>query len=167
MPPYPDIVSQEGHKGYILMCRAACPDSLVVRTAWLYGAHGPCFPRTMARLAGERDSLSVVEDQVGQPTWTVDLAALVVRLLVAQAPAGTYHGTSAGWTSWFGFAREVVAAAGHDADMVEPTTSQAFPRPATRPEWSVLSHDSLRAVGVAPIGPWRDRWHAAAPEVLA
>lgn len=147
--------------------REELPDAhLVVRTAWLYGAHGPCFPRTIARLALERGAVSVVEDQVGQPTWTVDVAALVLRLVAADAPAGTYHATSTGRTSWFGFAREVVAAAGLDPDVVSPTTSESFPRPAPRPAYSVLGHEALDAVGVAPIGDWRERWRAAAGTVL-
>ncbi len=147
--------------------RAACPDALIVRTAWLYGAHGPCFPKTIARLAHERDALSVVDDQRGQPTWTVDLADLIVRLVVAGVPAGTYHGTSSGWTTWFEFATEVVRSAGRDPDMVSPTTTDAFPRPAPRPAWSVLAHDTIKAAGVAPIGAWRLRWAAAAADVLA
>lgn len=146
--------------------RAGCPRHLVVRTAWLYGAHGPSFPRTIARAAAERDHLDVVDDQVGQPTWTVDLADLVVRLVAADAPAGTYHGTSSGSTSWFGFAQEVVAAAGHDRAMVRPTDSAAYVRPAPRPAYSVLGHDALRRAGVEPIGPWQERWALAAPVVL-
>ncbi|WP_019136650.1 dTDP-4-dehydrorhamnose reductase [Cellulomonas massiliensis] len=146
--------------------RAECPDHLVVRTAWLYGAGGPCFPRTIARLARERGSVDVVDDQVGQPTWTRDLAALVLRLLDAGAPAGTYHGTASGAVSWFGFARAVVAAAGLDASGVGPTTSDRFPRPAPRPAYSVLAHGALERAGVEPIGPWEQRWDAAAGEVL-
>ena len=147
--------------------RASGADAIVLRTAWLYGAHGGCFPKTMARLARERDVLRVVEDQVGQPTWTVDVADLVVRLLAAGAPAGTYHATSSGWTSWYEFAMEVVRSVGRDPDMVDPTTSAEFARPAPRPTWSVLAHDSLKAVGVAPIGAWRLRWAEASDEVLA
>ncbi|WP_418275977.1 dTDP-4-dehydrorhamnose reductase [Isoptericola jiangsuensis] len=146
--------------------RAEAPDHLVVRTAWLYGAHGGCFPRTMARLADDRDLLAVVDDQVGQPTWTRDLADLILRLVEADAPAGTYHGTSSGRTSWFGFTRRIVAGTGASA-VVEPTTSDKFPRPAPRPAFSVLGHDALRAAGVAPIGDWAERWDAAAAEVLA
>lgn len=146
--------------------RAALPDAVVLRTAWLYGAHGGCFPKTMARLAGERDSLSVVDDQHGQPTWTVDVADLVVRLLAAGLPGGTFHATSSGWTSWYEFATEVVRSAGHDPDMVERTDSASLVRPAPRPVWSVLGHDSLKAVGVAPIGAWRLRWAEAADVVL-
>lgn len=147
--------------------QALCPNHLLLRTAWLYGAGGGCFPKTMARLAGERDELSVVEDQVGQPTWTRDVADLMVRLLQSDAAPGTYHATSTGSTSWFGFAREVVAAAGHDREMVRPTDSAAFVRPAPRPAYSVLGHAALRQAGVDPIGPWDERWRAAAPSVLA
>lgn len=146
---------------------ASGADVLLLRTAWLYGAHGRCFPRTIARLAREQDVLRVVEDQVGQPTWTVDVADLVVRLLAAGAPAGTYHATSSGWTSWYELALEVVRSCGRDPDMVDPVTGDEMPRPATRPSWSVLSHDTLKAIGVAPIGPWRLRWAEAADEVLA
>ncbi|WP_226924792.1 dTDP-4-dehydrorhamnose reductase [Georgenia satyanarayanai] len=147
--------------------RVECPDHLVVRTAWLYGAHGPCFPRTMARLAGERDALTVVADQVGQPTWTADLADLLVRLVDAGAPAGTYHGTSSGETSWHGFTQEIVRTLGKDPAMVRETTSADFPRPAPRPAYSVLGHEALLAAGVEPIGHWAERWTVAAPTVLA
>lgn len=146
--------------------RAEQPDHLIVRTAWLYGAHGPCFPRTMARLAAERDELTVVSDQVGQPTWTMDLADLILRLVEAAAPAGTYHGTAAGQVSWHGFTEEIVRSLGRDPAMVRKTTADAFPRPAPRPAYSVLGHSALRAAGISPIGHWRDRWRQAAPEIL-
>lgn len=146
--------------------RAECPDSMVVRTAFLYGARGPCFPRTIARVALERGGVDVVADQMGQPTWTVDLAGLVLRLVAAGAPAGTYHGTSSGRTSWHGFARAVVAAAGLDPQIVRPTTSEAFVRLAPRPAFSVLGHDTLRAAGIQPIGDWAQRWDVAAAQVL-
>jgi dTDP-4-dehydrorhamnose reductase len=147
--------------------RAEAADHLILRTAWLYGAGGGCFPKTIARVAAERGALDVVEDQVGQPTWTRDVADLAVRLVVAQAPSGTYHATSSGRTSWYGLSREVVAAAGLDPQIVSPTTSEGFVRPAPRPAFSVLGHDALRAVGVEPIGDWEQRWAAAAAEVLA
>ncbi|WP_413451067.1 dTDP-4-dehydrorhamnose reductase [Georgenia phoenicis] len=147
--------------------RAETPDHLIVRTAWLYGAHGPCFPKTMARLASERDSLSVVADEVGQPTWTADLADLVLRMVAADAPSGTYHGTSSGSVSWHGFTEEIVRTLGKDPAMVAQTTAEAFSRPAPRPSYSVLGHDALRAAGVEPIGHWAERWTVAAPVVLA
>ncbi len=93
----------------------------VVRTAWLYGAHGPNFAKTMLALAGSKDTWSVVDDQVGQPTWTADLARQIVALLDADAPGGIYHGTNSGQASWFEFARAVLDGGGprsraHHAD---------------------------------------------------
>lgn len=145
--------------------RAEAPDTVVVRTAWLYGAGGRCFPKTIARVAGERDRLSVVDDQIGQPTWTADVADLIVRLVGVEAPGGIYHGTSSGRVTWWGFAREIVTAAGHSTP-VDTTTSAAYQLPAPRPAYSVLGHDRLRAVGVEPIGDWAERWKVAAPGVL-
>lgn len=147
--------------------RANTDDYLIVRTAWLYGAKGNCFPKTMVRLLADRDSLAVVDDQVGQPTWTVDLADLVIRLVEAKVPSGIYHGTSSGQTSWYGFAQAAVVAGGFDAQAIQPTTSEAFVRPAPRPAYSVLGHETLMAVGVPPIGAWDERWDAAASTVLA
>ena len=147
--------------------RAAAPGRhLIVRTGWLYGANGTSFPRTIARVARERGSLDVVVDQVGQPTWARDVADLVVRLVQADAPSGAWHATSSGETSWYGFAREVVAAAGLPPEIVRPTDSTAFRRDAVRPAYSVLGHDRLVEHGIEPIGPWKDRWAVAASEVL-
>ena len=147
--------------------RTTLPDAhLLVRTALLYGAHGGCFPKTIARVAAERGGAAVVDDQVGQPTWTRDVADLVLRLVDADAPAGTYHATSSGQTSWFGFAQRVVAAAGLDPSIVTPTDSAAFPRPAPRPAYSVLGHAALERLGVAPIGDWAERWDLASADVL-
>jgi dTDP-4-dehydrorhamnose reductase len=146
--------------------RAEAPDHLIVRTAWLFGAHGPCFPATIARVLRERGRADVVADQVGQPTWTVDLADLVHRMVASAVPAGTYHGTSSGATSWHGFAQAVADAVGLDPAVVEPTTSEAFVRAAERPAYSVLSHDALRAAGLEPIGDWAERWAAASTSVV-
>ncbi|MEO7446765.1 MAG: dTDP-4-dehydrorhamnose reductase [Humibacillus sp.] len=136
--------------------QSLCDDYWIVRTAWLYGAGGANFVATMLRLAGERETLTVVDDQRGQPTSTVALSTLVLRLLAADAPAGTYHGTASGETTWFGFARAVFELSGLDPDRVQPTTSAAFTRPAPRPAYSVLAHDGLRTAGVEPIGDWRE-----------
>lgn len=141
-------------------------DALILRTAWLYGRGGPCFPKTIAKAGRERGALSVVDDQIGQPTWTRDVAAFMLRLLEADAPAGTYHATSAGQASWYDFARAIVGAAGL-GDIVSPTDSSGYVRPAPRPAWSVLGHDANERIGVAGIADWSERWAAAAPEVLA
>jgi dTDP-4-dehydrorhamnose reductase len=84
----------------------------------------------------------------------------------ADAPAGTYHATSSGETSWFGFAQRIVAAAGLDPAIVTPTDSEAFQRPAPRPAYSVLGHSALERIGVAPIGDWAERWSESSAEVL-
>lgn len=136
---------------------AAYPDgTYVVRTAWLYGQHGPNFAKTMLRLAETKDAWDVVDDQIGQPTWTGDLAAKLVELIDADAPAGVYHGTSSGRTSWFGFARAVLEEAGLDPERIRPTDSAAFVRPAPRPAFSVLGHDRWAAAGLEPIRDWRE-----------
>ena len=128
----------------------------VVRTAWLYGEHGNNFARTMLRLAAERDTVEVVTDQVGQPTWTKDLAGQIVRMLDASAPAGIYHGTNSGRASWFDFARAVFELGGHDPARVVPTESALFVRPAPRPSYSVLGHSAWRAAGLEPLRDWRE-----------
>jgi len=127
----------------------------IVRTAWLYGAGGPNFAKTMVKLAAGRDTVSVVDDQRGQPTWTGDLAAQIVAMLDSDAPAGIYHGTNSGETTWFGFAQAIFAEAGLDPARVLPTTSAEFVRPAPRPSYSVLGHDAWTAAGLAPMRDWR------------
>ncbi|WP_423918457.1 dTDP-4-dehydrorhamnose reductase [Frigoribacterium sp. 2-23] len=139
------------------LARAANPDgTFIVRTAWLYGQHGPNFAKTMLKLAADRETLSVVDDQVGQPTWTLDLAHQIVALLDSGAPAGVYHGTNSGRASWYEFAQAIFQVAGLDADRVKPTDSQAFVRPAPRPAFSVLGHDAWSRVGLAPMRLWNE-----------
>jgi len=140
------------------------PSPHIVRTAWLYGAGGPNFARTMLRLAADRDTVQVVTDQVGQPTWTRDLADGIVRLLDADAAPGVYHGTNAGSASWYDFARAIFEVSGLDPERVQPTDSSAFRRPAPRPAYSVLAHDAWDRAGVAPLRPWRAALEAAAAE---
>ena len=145
--------------------RESGADALIVRTAYLYGRGGPCFPKTIAKAGKALGALTVVNDQIGQPTWTRDVAGFMVRLIEADAPAGTYHATSSGQCSWFDFAREIVASAGL-GDIVSPTDSSAYAAKAPRPAWSVLGHEASEALGIAGIGDWRVRWLAAADEVL-
>ncbi len=135
----------------------------IVRTAWLYGHGGPNFVATMLRLMGERDTVDVVDDQQGQPTSSTDLARRLVELVEAGAPGGTYHGTNAGSTTWFGLARRVFELAGADPSRVRPTTTDRFPRPAPRPAWSVLGHDGWARAGL----PAMRSWTAALDDYLA
>jgi dTDP-4-dehydrorhamnose reductase len=142
---------------------ALAAGGFVVRTAWLYGEHGPNFVRTMLRLAAERDTLDVVDDQIGPPTWSYALAEQLVALARSSAAPGVYHGTAAGSTSWFGLARAVFAEAGLDPSRVRPTTSERFVRPARRPAYSVLAHDGWAAAGVTPLPDWRVMLTSAMP----
>lgn len=142
----------------------------VVRTAWLYGAGGRNFVRTMIGLEAARETVDVVDDQRGQPTWTADLAALLLRLgrgaLDGSAPPGIWHGTSSGETTWYGLTREIFRLLGADPDRVRPTTAAAFARPAPRPAYSVLGHERLRASGIEPIRDWREALGEAFPEMV-
>ncbi len=138
------------------LVRAAHPGALIVRGAWLYGADGGNFAATMLRLIADRDHVDVVTDQLGQPTWTADLARAILSLVEVDAPAGIYHGTNAGTASWFDFARAVFAANGIDPERVHPTDSSRFLRPAPRPAYSVLGHDAWSRVGLAAPRDWRD-----------
>lgn len=146
--------------------RAKLADAYVVRTAWLYGAAGGNFVATMARLAASHESVSVVADQRGQPTWTGDVARAVCSLVESGAPPGTYHATSAGTATWYDLAREVFAGIGLDPGRVRPTTTAAFPRPAPRPAYSVLGHRRWAAAGLSPIRHWQQALAEALPSVL-
>jgi dTDP-4-dehydrorhamnose reductase len=133
----------------------------VVRTAWLYGAHGRNFVATMLNLAATRDTVDVVTDQVGQPTWARALAAQLVELggraVAGAAPPGVYHGTASGVASWFDLARATFATVGLDPERVRPTTSDRFVRPAPRPSYSVLGHTRWTLAGVSPQPDWQSQ----------
>jgi dTDP-4-dehydrorhamnose reductase len=133
------------------------PDAhTIVRTAWLFGAHGPCFPKTMLRLAAERDELTVVGDQIGSPTFTGHLAAALVGLAEArERTVGVVHLAASGECSWCDFARAVIetSATGDAAGTrVRSITTADYPTPAPRPTYSVL-----RSERGAPVLPsWQD-----------
>lgn len=146
---------------------AALPrHGVVVRSSWLYGAGGGNFVATMRRLETQRDTLDVVNDQRGQPTWTADVATLLVALGRHESACGVFHATSSGQGTWFDLARAVFELSGADPERVRPTTTDAFPRPAPRPAYSVLGHRRWAEVGIEPIGPWRDRLKAAFPTLF-
>jgi dTDP-4-dehydrorhamnose reductase len=130
---------------------AASPRHTVVRTAWLYGIDGPNFVATMLRLAGERDAVQVVDDQIGSPTWSGHLAPAVLGLL-ERGVGGLVHLTGSGEVSWNGFAREIFRQAEVDCE-VEPASSEQMARPAPRPAWSALESER---VDVLPMPPWQD-----------
>ena len=129
------------------------PECCIVRTSWLFGTGGKCFPDTILKLAASRPQLDVVGDQRGSPTYAVDLARAIIQLCRKEASA-IVHATNRGECSWYEFAREIVARAGLDT-VVRETTSDKFPRPAERPKYSVLSPESLQKYGIA-MPDWRD-----------
>ncbi len=132
------------------------PDAhYIVRTAWLYGHEGNNFVKTMLRLESERDTIDVVDDQVGQPTYAADLAAQIALLLDARPAAGIFHGTNSGEVSWHGFTQEIFRLIGADPARVIAVTSEQFVRPAPRPEYSVLGHQRWAEVGLGEMRDWR------------
>jgi len=148
---------------------AAYPDAYIVRTAWVYGASGANFVKTMARLERERETVSVVDDQRGSPTWSRDLARGLVALGSSGADGGIYHCTNTGETTWFGFTRAIFEELGADPERVLPTTTAAFPRPAPRPAYSVLGNRRWIEAGLDPLPHWRAALHdafASAPDEL-
>jgi dTDP-4-dehydrorhamnose reductase len=137
------------------------PGSTVVRTAWLFGRHGPNMVKTVLRLvrqsAGGRRRLAFVDDQRGCPTSSAELAPVLVDLTLSTSP-GVFHVTNQEPTTWFDLARAVVEAAGDDPSMVEPISTRQLdpPRPAPRPANSVLENLALRLSGRPPLGSWRE-----------
>ena len=127
----------------------------IVRTQWLYGPRGNHFPGTMLRLATEREELSVVEDQVGSPTSTLELAPALWDVLMAPF-VGILHAACEGQASWYDVACATLEYAGVEGVQVEPCTSAAFPRPAPRPAYSVLNCGRLAALRGRPLAHWQD-----------
>lgn len=126
----------------------------IVRTSWVYGEYGSNFVKTMLRLAEERDELGVVHDQVGSPTYTVDLAEFIISL-VQTDKYGIYHCTNSGYCSWYEFALAIFEES-HISIKVNPLTSEQYPTPAARPNYSVLDNMALELNGFSPMRHWRD-----------
>ena len=144
------------------------PDrSYIVRTAWLYGVHGKNFVKTMLRLESNQPTVSVVDDQWGQPTWTHDLSRQLVRLVQSGAPVGIYHGTASGRATWREFAAEIFRLSGADPTRVLPIASSDFPQRAQRPGFSVLGHAAWGRAGLRPMRDWREALAAALPLIMA
>jgi dTDP-4-dehydrorhamnose reductase len=149
------VLDQPGLAGY------------VVRTAWLYGAFGKSFVGTMIGRARRQLDVQVVDDQRGQPTWTVDVAGQIAALVGAVAEPGIYHATSSADTTWFELAQEVYRGLGADPARVRPVRSADYGAAAPRPAYSVLGHAAWAEAGVPPIGDWRDALHRALPHLAA
>ena len=156
-PPNPLSVYGESKLAGELNARIV-PDHLIVRTQWLYGHGGKNFVETMLRLGQEKKELTVVDDQTGSPTWTVDLGK-AIKALIDTGCRGTYHAANAGFCTWNGFARAIFEESGMDVT-VQPMTTAELARPATRPLYSVLDCGKLvRDAGFQP-EPWREALRA-------
>jgi dTDP-4-dehydrorhamnose reductase len=142
--------------------------SFIVRTAWLYSPWGKNFAKTMTKLAinGE-DEVRVVNDQVGQPTSAIDLAEQLVRLGQSTSLAGIYHGTNSRQATWFEFAQEIFNLVGANVGRVTPVSSNQYSRPAKRPSFSVLSHDSWASTSIKPMRDWRIALTEAMPAIIS
>lgn len=123
------------------MNAAFCPDYLIVRTQWLYGLHGKNFVETMLRLGSEKDELAVVDDQIGSPTWTVDLGRAIIAL-IDNGCRGIYHAANSEYCSWNGFAKAIFEEAGLNV-VVRSMTTVELNRPARRPLYSTLACTKL------------------------
>jgi dTDP-4-dehydrorhamnose reductase len=149
--------------------QALLPGATIVRTSWVVGANGSNMLKTVLRLAASSESpLRFVDDQRGCPTFTEDLAVMLARLGVAKLP-GVFHVTNQGPTTWFGFARDVIRAAGLEASRVEPISTDQLdpPRPARRPANSVLDNTALRLSGIPLLPDYREPLERTVKALLA
>ncbi len=119
-----------------------CTKYYILRTSWLYGLHGKNFVETMIKLSQTNDKLKVVDDQVGCPTWTMELVNVIVRVIKENFKYGIYHTCGGGSTSWYGFTKEIFRLAGITTP-VSPCTTEEFPRPAKRPKYSIMDNGGL------------------------
>ncbi len=139
----------------------ACPDSIVIRTAWLYSIYGNNFVKTMIKLGTERDALNVVADQTGSPTNAADLARVIVKILdrsesLNHFDAGIYHYTNEGVTSWYDFTVAIHKYAGITTCKVSPITTDQYPTRASRPQYSVLDKNKIKTTFELAIPQWED-----------
>ena len=148
--------------------------SYIFRTSWLYGQFGKNFALTMTRAAiegrqdsSERNRVNVVNDQFGQPTHSLDLANQIVNSVLNKIPFGIYHATNSGQASWYEFAYEIFGQVGADVSRVIPVSTLDFPRPANRPKFSVLGHESWRQTSIEPMRDWRIALHEAMPAIIS
>ncbi len=142
--------------------------SYVIRTAWLYSADRKNFAKAMTKLALNGDGeVRVVNDQMGQPTFTGDLAKQIVDLVLSSAPVGIYHGTNSGQATWLEFAKEIFKLSGAGVSRVIPVSSSEYQRPAKRPSYSVLGHAAWAKTTVEPMRDWRIALEEAMPAIIS
>lgn len=143
------------------------PDKgIILRTAWLYGPYGKNFAKTILRkILGTKDSIRVVNDQLGQPTSTVDLAKQILRCIDLECPPGIYHATNSGEASWWEFASELANLCGVDSNRIQALTSKEFASKTKRPTYSVLDLSDWDRLGIEPMQDWRGALVEIFPEI--
>ncbi|AXM89106.1 dTDP-4-dehydrorhamnose reductase [Anoxybacillus ayderensis G10] len=147
------VYGKSKHAGEELT-RSLCSRYFIVRTAWVYGEFGQNFVKTMLRLVKEKEEIGVVNDQIGSPTYTVDLARFIIELVQTEK-FGIYHATNSGSCSWYEFAKAIFEESNMKVK-VHPITTEQFPRPAKRPKYSVLDNFSLKVNGFPMLRHWRE-----------
>lgn len=149
-----NVYGQSKYKGELAV--ESYPKHFIIRIAWVFGKNGNNFIKTMLRLGKERGAVSVVNDQIGNPTYTFDLAKLVVDMIQTDK-YGTYHATNSGdFISWYDFACEIFKQAGMNNVKVTPVDSAAFPAKATRPKNSRMNQTELDRNGFNRLPAWQD-----------
>lgn len=137
-----------------------CPNSVIVRTAWLYSIYGNNFVKTMIRLGKEKESINVVSDQIGSPTYAADLAAALMKIISSSEKgnfiSGVYHYSDEGVCSWYEFTLKIHELAGITTCKVHPIPSKEYPTKATRPAYSVLSKEKIRADYGVTVPQWEE-----------
>lgn len=152
--PNPQTVYGKSKLEGEVLLRSLCRKWFVVRTAWVYGRYGQNFVKTMLALALEKESLHVVHDQIGAPTYTKDLSGFLLDLVQTEK-YGIYHATNGGSCTWFEFAKEIYRLCGIRTEL-RPCKSEDFTRPAPRPHYSVLDHMGIRLNGMKGLRPWHE-----------
>ena len=156
----PQSVYGKSKRAGELLVQSLSSKWFVVRTSWVYGLYGNNFVKTMLKLGQEKPKLQVVHDQIGSPTYTVDLARFLVKLMQTEM-YGIYHASNSGTCTWYEFTEAIFAEARNVGGVsiqaqLEPCTTEQFPRPAPRPRNSVMDHLSIRTNGLADLRPWRE-----------
>jgi len=141
--------------------QSVCPESIIVRTAWLYSIYGNNFVKTMLRLGKERQELKVVSDQQGTPTYAADLAQALLSMIVyaektGDFPAGIYHYSNEGATNWFDFTKKILQLAGITTCTVHPITTDQYPAKAARPSYSILDKTKIRETFGITVPEWEE-----------
>jgi dTDP-4-dehydrorhamnose reductase len=137
------------------LARQACPKHYIIRSSWLFGPNGKCFPKVILRLAETKKEIAVVADQIGMPTYTPDLADAIIELLTTPL-YGLYHITNTGSCSWHQLAEAVLMEAGRSDIVLNPIRSVDWPSPTRRPKYSVLRNYARELRGMAPLRPWQE-----------